>query len=401
MSPWRKPVVVSVFALGLSVLQTLAQAGEWSGYVAAEFRGFTEDASAAVQHDRYFSLAVQPEYRHEWDQGKQIFTFIPFVRVDQYDNARTHADIRELAWIKVGQTYEWRIGVRKVFWGVTESQHLVDIINQTDLVENPDLEDKLGQPMVNLALIRKWGTVDLFILPYFRERTFPGSEGRLRTIPRVDTDQAVYESSRKENHVDAAVRWSHVIGDWDVGLSHFSGTSREPRLVAGTDNNGNAVFVPHYDLINQTGLDVQATKGNWLWKLEAIHRSGQGPSFTAATGGFEYTFYGIFGSPKDLGVLAEYLYDDRGTASPSPYQDDVFLGVRLVYNDVQSTEALIGVVADRDSDARFLFLEAGRRLKDSWKLSMEVRTFHGLPAGDPFFSFRNDDYVQVELAYYF
>jgi len=54
------------------------------------------------------------------------------------------------------------------FWGVTEFQHLVDIINQTDLVENIDTEDKLGQPMINLALINDWGTVDLFIMPYFR-----------------------------------------------------------------------------------------------------------------------------------------------------------------------------------------------------------------------------------------
>ncbi len=101
---------------------------------------------------------------------------------------------RELSWQLVSRSWELRIGVRKVFWGVAESQQLVDIINQTDLVENVDGEDKLGQPMVNIALIRSWGTVDFFLLPWFRERTFPGQVGRLRFAQPVDTDNPAYES---------------------------------------------------------------------------------------------------------------------------------------------------------------------------------------------------------------
>ena len=42
------------------------------------------------------------------------------------------------------------VGAAKVFWGTAESRHLVDIINQTDAVEDIDEEDKLGQPMVKV-----------------------------------------------------------------------------------------------------------------------------------------------------------------------------------------------------------------------------------------------------------
>ena len=59
------------------------------------------------------------------------FTFQPFIRIDQQDEERSHFDIRELAWLHVGNDWELRTGIRKVFWGVNESQHLVDIINQT------------------------------------------------------------------------------------------------------------------------------------------------------------------------------------------------------------------------------------------------------------------------------
>src|SRR5262249_48821857 len=267
--------------------------------------------------------AVQPEYRYKWENGKQSFTITPFARLDQHDSERTHFDIRELTWLKAGEGWELRLGIRKVFWGVTESQHLVDIINQTDLVENLDGEDKLGQPMVNLALIRRWSTLDLFVFPGSRGRKVPARKGRLRTaLPplRVDNDRAVYESGRGRGHIDWAARWSRTFGEWDVGLSHFYGTSREPRLLPDV---GGKALVPHYDLIHQTGLDAQWTKGKWLWKLEAIRRSGQGAGFTALTGGFEYTLSNFAGSRADVGLIAEYLYDQRGNNATTPFQDDI------------------------------------------------------------------------------
>lgn len=38
-----------------------------------------------------------------------------------------------MTWLVVEQDWELRLGVRKVFWGVTEGSHLVDIINQTGI----------------------------------------------------------------------------------------------------------------------------------------------------------------------------------------------------------------------------------------------------------------------------
>ncbi len=378
-----------------------AQAGEWSGFIAAEYRGFAQSPLAPEQHRNYFSAALQPEYYHQPEGSKDSFTFVPFARADQYDSKRTHADIRELTWLKVGEGYEWRLGIRKVFWGTVESFHLVDIVNQTDLVEDPDFEDKLGQPMINFALLRDWGALDIFVLPGFRERTFPGAEGRLRTIPRVDGDAATYDSARKRRHVDYALRWAKSFSGVDVGLSYFTGTGRDPALTPGLDGNGSPVLIPHYDLIHQTGFDLAAPQGSWLWKLEAIHRSGQGAAYSAAIGGFEYTVSGVFGTGADLGLLAEYLYDDRGAAATTPFQNDVMAGVRLALNDASSTELLVGVIDNRDSSARLFNLEASRRLGKSWKLSLEARGYGKIPATDPIYSLRRDDYVQLELARYF
>ncbi len=383
-------------------LATNSQAYEWSGYISAEARYFFEDPLDSKQEDSNFSLSAQPEFYHEWDNRNQSFTFVPFVRWDQHDDERSHVDIRELTWLKASYNWELRLGIRKVFWGVTESQHLVDIINQTDLVENPDGEEKLGQPMINFAWIQDWGTLDFFILPGFRERTFPGEKGRLRTQPVIDTDRARYADSKGDDHIDFAIRWSHSIGDWEIGLAHFSGTSRDAEPLLELNAQNEPVLVPYYQTIDQTSLDLQLVTDEWLWKLEALTRSGQSNGrYFAAVGGFEYTFVGIVESDADLGLIAEYIFNDGKKSATTPFDNDLMLGARLTMNDVQNTEALLGIIVDMDGHGNTVSMEASRRLGNSWKATLEGRFFNDIDLQDPLSFYRNDDYMQFELAYYF
>ena len=138
-----------------------------------------------------------------------------------------------------------------------------------------------------------------------------------------------------------------------------------------------------------------------MWKFEGIYRSGQGPSYGSATGGFEYTFFDLSGKGADLGVLLEYLWDSRGADAPVPFENDVFAGVRLALNDVQSTELLPGVIFALSENAWLYTLEASRRIGDSWKLSVEGQAFNNIFPQGSFFSLREDDFIQVELAHFF
>ncbi|MEM7250130.1 MAG: hypothetical protein AAF493_01815 [Pseudomonadota bacterium] len=398
-STWWRALV----AAGLIWLPAHNAMSQWelSGSVSAEVRAFLTDPEYPRQSRHGGSIAAQPEFYRAFDDGRQSILFTPFFRFDLADSDRTHWDIRELIWERVADQWEIRAGIGKVFWGVTESVHLVDIINQTDLIENVDGEDKLGQPMVNVAYISDWGTVDLFVLPGFRERTFPGPRGRLRTNPVVDEDQATFESAAEHRHIDAALRWSHSVGAFDLGVSHFYGTSRDPVLTPTLTRSNQVVLVPHYDLIHQTGLDLQMTTGNWLFKFEGIRRAGQGKPFIAAAGGFEYTLVGVAGTSADLGILAEYLYDERGDDAPQPFEDDLFAGVRLAFNDAASTELLAGAIRDLDGSATVFSVEASRRLGDRWKVELEVRLWSDIRSSDPFFSVRNDDHIQLTVSRFF
>jgi hypothetical protein len=397
---------------------TTLHAGEWRGYIAGEWLGFLEDPAFEGQHDSDLSLTVEPEYFNEWNNGSDLFTFKPYGLLDQHDSNRTHADIRELSWDHAAYDWELRAGISKVFWGVTESVHLVDIINQTDLVVNIDGEDKLGQPMLKLALIRDWGVVDIFLLPGFRERTFPGKQGRPRFAIPIHEKSVRYESGAKEWHTDAAIRWSDSIGEFDIGLAHFYGTSREPRFLAEPTSIDPATgyidhLTPYYEIINQTSIDLQAIYGSWLWKLEAFTRSGQGDRINTAAGGFEYTFVGVNSSQIDIGVISEYLYDSRGdeldpgkayTSEPfslSPFQNDLVLGARFTLNDVNGSELLASVILDLDGGGQSYNIEASRRIGNDWKLSLEARGVSNAPKDSTLSSFEDDTRLRMELARYF
>ncbi|MFQ5451501.1 MAG: hypothetical protein ACE5E9_12805 [Nitrospinaceae bacterium] len=391
-----------LFLLACLSLSASGAAGhELSGFVGMEARLFANSAIHRDQQDQSASLVAQPEYYHEW-KGGSSFTFVPFYRLDSADPERTHFDLREMNFLWLAEDFELRAGVGKVFWGVTEVVHLVDIINQTDLVENVDTEDKLGQPMINLSVARDWGTLDLFFLPFFREQTFPGRRGRLRSAATVDTNRTLFESPAKEWNSDWAFRYSHSIEDVDIGLYHFVGTGREPTLLPGTDGDGNPILIPFYEQINQTGLDLSYVAGEWLWKLEALFRAGQGDEdFFSATGGFEYTFTRIFDTAMDVGVLLEGIFDQRGERATTEFEHDIAFGLRWTRNDAASTEALFGWVQDVKTNARFLFLETSRRFGDHWKLNLEIRAFLSQPADDLLFDQRADDLMQLELYYFF
>lgn len=375
-----------------------SHAYELSGYSAAEYRYFFHDSVLAEPGRHQGSLVFAPELYFESDNGQQSLLFSPFLRLDSEDAERSHGDIRELQWLWVEDDWELRVGIAKVFWGVAESQHLVDVINQTDLVENLDTEDKLGQPMINLSVFQDWGTLDLFVMPYFRERTFPRRDGRLRGQLVVDTDAARYESGDGRHHLDMALRWSHSVGDWDWGLSHFYGTNREPLLQL---NTSATALIPFYEIMHQTGLDVQYTDESWLWKLEVIRRETDTETFSALTGGFEYTFYDVYETGLDVGVIAEYLFDDRDEASVSAFEDDVLIGTRLTWNDEQSSELLFGVIRDLSSDDQGWNIEASRRIGNRWKLSVEGRFFDIDDERSILYPVRQDDFIQLELARYF
>jgi len=450
-------------------------------------RNYENKPISPVQRRHEFaSVYFQQEISYRWNEGKDSWVFTPYFSVTRFEDPwklehegyvpfvvpipiinfgdtrtahRSYGDIRELLWTHIADSNNWelRTGISKVFWGVTESQHLVDVINQKDFRTDLDGEDKLGQPMINLTLVKDYGNLDFFILPTFRERAFQSDVGRLSPVfvadpyspisqisspsPNpaimINSKKTEYESGAEENHTDFAFRWSNSIGVSDIGLSYFQGTNREPVLGAINEDGDtlptttipiypSVVYVtPYYEQMTQLGIDYQATLGAWLLKFEGIYRDSDSPKtplqdaadgktslttdYTAITMGFEYTINGIFNSPADLGFVFEYMSDSRDFEATNPNQNDVFLGFRYANNNVADPNILFGVIQDLDVDSYVAILEASRRVGESSKIIIEAMNAYAdgqasseIDIGrDATTSFANEDHVRLAWETYF
>ena len=377
---------------------------ELTGTLGAENRLFFEKGTLPGQIETYQgSLELELDARWTLSDGKFDVVAVPYARLDGRDNRRTHFDMRE-AYVRYnGNTIGVRAGLAKVFWGVAESVHLVDIINQSDVIEDIDNEDKLGQPMLEVTLQKDWGQLTGYVLPAFRKRIFPRQEGRLRLPLPIENDLARFDQGSDDGaDVDFALRYSHYFGDWDVGLSFFHGASREPRFVL---NSAAVAFAPYYDDITQFGVDVQYTNEAWLWKLEAIVRDTPFETFSAAVGGLEYSFYGITEAGADLGIIVEFQYDDRNEnplVSPITIADnDLMTGVRFTMNDAQDTSVLAGTVTDINDGSMSGVLEASTRFGDNWVGEIEGRFFLNVDPDNALVGFKDDSHLMLRLTRYF
>ena len=388
------PVLLPALAAGAGVADV-----DISSKLDLEVRAFAEDPRWPGQNDARTQLSIAATTELRWRGAGSRASLIPFLRYDATDDERSLADLREAYWARQADDWELLAGVNRVFWGVTESAHLVDIVNQTDALADIDGEEKLGQPMINLALQRDWGLVSVYLLPGFRERDFAGVDARLRAPLPVAADNPRYESADGERHVDLALRYSHYVGSVDIGLSAFSGTSREARLLPNADGSA---LVPVYDQIDQLGLDLQVTGDAWLWKLEAIARETRNDAFEAVVGGFEYTLYQVAGSAADVGLLLEGQYDGRARGEPVTLADnDLFAGLRLALNDSGDSTVLAGLGYDLESGETWASVEAERRLGDDFVLELRARSFARTEPGDASYPIEADDYLQLRLSRYF
>jgi hypothetical protein len=364
-----------------------------------ETRGFTQSTKDEFEANGIVSsVFFEPEIKWRNDDRSHRFSFLGFSRYDHQDSERTHSDLREFYWSYTKGKWTTLVGINKVFWGVTESVHLVDIINQTDLVEDIDQEAKLGQAMINFSTQQEWGKMDLYILPYFRERTFPGLNGRFNLGLKLAED-GMFESKQEKRNLDFALRYSHYFGDVDFGLHVFNGTNREPRFEANEEFNE---LIAIYDQTTQVGIEFQYTHDAWLWKFESIYRDTNIDSFFAGVAGFEFTLFQINQSAADLGLLLEYQYDDRNERSaPTSANNDLFLASRFAFNDSKDTSLLAGVVVDTETNSTFFNIEGQRRIGVNLNAELRIRALTNVDPKDLTYSFENDDYVELKLSWYY
>ena len=327
----------------------------------------------------------------QWADGRYALRATPSFRWDP-SGERTRVDLRDLNLSAIGAHWEFSVGMKEIFWGATESRRLVDGVNQRDLVGGGEEYARMGQLMADLTVFSSWGTIDVLLLPWFRERTFDGHSGLLWSPLPVDADRPVYGPGARTWRPDWAVRWTHTLGPVDLGLSHLQGTLREPGFVETTNDHGRTVLAPRYDVGGQTGLDLQVAAAGLIWKLETLTAEPPPGRYVAAAGGIEY------GVGDFLALFLEYAWDSRGREATTSFGDDVFVGGRLFLPDGQVNA---GVYLDRRSFNTALSVAVDWRVGNSATVGLEAGAFLGDSALEPPLGRRQQTRLSVRFTRYF
>lgn len=392
----------ALYLFAAMVLATDARASLCDLTAGVEARRYSDQGAGAPPRDYRTLGSIQGELSCSRSHGSQTVSGKIFGRWAQHGSARSHGDIRELQWLWTREPFQIRAGIDRVFWGVTEFAHIVDVINQADIVEDPFGETKVGQPMLTVTTSGAWGSLSIYGLPRFRVRGFPDLGEPMRPAPPTEIGAAVFESRDGRHHFDRALRYSRSHGPLDIGLSYFEGTSRDPRFLIAVSASGVPESHPYYELMSQAGVDVQLTLDEWALKFEGAQRHSARRSRDAYTVGIEYAMTGVLGTSADLITILEYVRDRRDPLPlPGFLDDDLEFGFRIAGNDSRTSELKLGVTSDRRRGSRAWSLEFGTRIASHWRLNAQARVFDKVSPRDPLTLLKNDSYLSLALVRYF
>ena len=342
---------------------------EHRGEITAEASWYPQGAAHAGQKDSFVHTEARPELVIYGDVAEALIE----PRISGGTAGEGTIDFREAnITTRLGDA-DILIGSTILFWGKVESYNPVDIVNSRDFSRGLMRSEKRGAPMARVSWPIGPGQLDLMAID-FVENEYPALSARERPGLRI-TGSTSYSGRAKRDDMANAIRWSGYFGDIDLGLSWFRGTGHSPRLLPQADGT----LKPDYSRITQAGLDIQYLRGDTALKAEIIRRKGQydrlgtARSYRAGVFGVEHNFYDITGDGRDLVLLAEYARDSRKGLSHSGFQNDLTLGARWVWNDVEDTQVLGLLTRDLDNAAQAMTVSIDRRLTDELTLEASAR----------------------------
>jgi hypothetical protein len=338
--------------------------------VTAEASWYPRKAAHAGQSDSFVHVEARPEL---FVAGDEIEVLVQ-PRLTTANRGSGQADLREAHVSGRFGEADFLVGSTILFWGQTEIYNPVDIVNSRDFSRGLQRSEKRGAPMARLSWPAGPGQLDVMAVD-FVQNIYPERPLRERIAPAVNNSKPTFSGKAKQSDLATALRWSGYVGDLDIGVSWFRGTGNAPRLLPQADGT----MTPDYSRVTQAGVDLQYLMGETAVKGEVIHRSGQydttgmAKTYRAGVIGVERTIYDFDGAGRDMVLIGEYAYDSRKLKAHSGFQNDIAVGARFLWNDVEDTEVMALVIRDLDNGAQTTSISASRRINDEITFDAAIR----------------------------
>ena len=356
---------------------------------------FVEQDSDKFQSELAVVFHLNGEVFTKWDLDSTFF-----LRHNPDAQKDIWGDIRELRFSGYKSNSSISAGVLTEYWGSLEANNPVDIINARDFIQDYEGDIKLGQPGLAYSRFEGNHQLDTFILPYARERALPEGRDRYR-FNSFDYASAQFEKNRYLPSLALRYKYTHEQGR--LAVSQYRGYTRSPEFIAETSPDSQEIeLIPKYQLINQTGLELEWLKAGAIFKAELIYQSGGPDSFFGTGTGVEREFPNILNSSMTFTPFFEVYYDNRNERAPiTAFDNDLYLGARVLFNDINDSKIQTNMLWDWESHAYFYELDASRRIGNDWLVSTAVTIPVNADDDPALSSFTEDERIMFKLRYHF
>ena len=396
--------LIAVFLVMLAAFASLtghsarAEIGtEYRGEIMVEAGWYPQSAAYTYQKNSFVYLEARPELVI---YGDAIEAQVQ-PRISGGTAGDGRIDFREAHFTaRLGEA-DILVGSTIFFWGKVESYNPVDVVNAKDFSRGLMRGEKRGAPTLGLSWPVGPGQLDLLAID-FAENIYPGMASRERPALRI-ANGASYSGVAKRDDIAKAVRWSGYFNDIDLGVSWFRGIGSAPRLLPQLDGT----LKPDYSRITQVGLDIQYLHGDSTLKAELVRRSGQydrlgmAPTYRAGVFGIEHNIYGIMDGDHDIVLLGEYARDSRNGLAHSGFQNDLTVGGRWLWNDVEDTELNGLLTRDLDNGAQTMTVSIDRRISEEVTFEASARGTSRYASDPNSTALQKDSAVTMALTYRF
>lgn len=412
---WFARPEAHIFIIGLVLLLCVCSAASKTrsqGEIGLSARSFSPDDDPATLD---YGLAADFHLDLKAKQGEGFRQQLRLTgRAGLIDEERSVLVVND-AWIG---WRAWRlqvsIGAETLDWSTAEAFHPTDTINSRNLDSDLENPEKMGELMAKIRLRFYTGGLTAYYLPIRIAPRFPSVRSRLNFTRGQQLDQAKWSDpngrvSEGRFATQYALRLDQTIGQTDVTAHYVVHNDRAaPSLLINpmTDR-----IAPTFPFVERMGGSLVTPLGDWLFKVEGEYRQyrtikltpelilaqPQTANHAAVAGGFDYGWTYENGSDATVLVEGQVLHSrdasSDGLGFVGPFQRDVLVGYRHAANDEDSTEFLVGIIADLEEPNEFIgTFTASRRLSNTWKLEGKYQ-FVNAPETDSLLHQQNGNHV--------
>ena len=356
---------------------------ELEGYIGLDTQVYSSQEN---KHSSNLTTQQQLKLTYEKDNYSSVFEL--YAQEDksdftsQKDNDRTFLRINELYTQYEGDDYKVLLGKKIRFWGALEAHNIVDTFNIEDTRNDSFITDKIGA--YNLEYTHYFDDSELsFILKVHEQENKMSNQSYMYSILTNNlsfNDELKSDKSLNRPSLYLSYNGSSYGDEYSLDYSLIYENGYDSQRYFTVNNNQ---YEQNAYLVNKFMTYNTLVYNSTLYKLEALYSNITNEKnisdYIHIALGTEHTL-DAFENGNEVGLIAEYYYydtiennklDDLSLAQV--FQNDLFLGMRYSFNDVDDSNIVGGIILDTQYDEQSYYLEYETRIYDIAKLKLDYR----------------------------